>query len=57
MAASKYIYACRHGQDNLLKFKLSIWMEKKSDSSDFECGMVVGLSTSETAGISPHNHL
>ena len=36
------IQACRHGQDDLLKFKLSIRMGKKGELSDFECGMVVG---------------
>jgi len=30
------------GQDYLLKFKLSITMEKKGDLSDFQHGMVVG---------------
>jgi len=52
MAASQCIYACRHGQDYLLKFKL----RKNGDLSDYECGMVVsvrwaGLSVSETADL------
>lgn len=29
MAGSQCIYACRHGHDDLLKFKLSIEMGKK----------------------------
>ncbi len=31
----------RHGQDNLLKLKLSR-MKKKGDLSDFKCGIIVG---------------
>ncbi len=42
MAATQWIYAYRHSQDNLLGFKLSIRMGKKGDISYFECGMVVG---------------
>ena len=61
MTATQCIWACRGGQDNLLKFKPSIRMGKKGDLSDFECGVVVGarragLSISETAyllGFSP----
>jgi hypothetical protein len=45
---------CRCGQDDLLKFKLSIRMGKKDDLSDFERCVVVGarragLSISEMA--------
>lgn len=37
-----FFLACRHGQDNLLKFKSSIRMQKeKGNVSDFEDGMVV----------------
>lgn len=32
-------------------------MENKSDLSDFECNMVVGVSISETDGIFSLNHL
>lgn len=32
---------CRRGQDDLLRFKLSIRVERKRDPNDFECGMVV----------------
>ncbi len=54
MAAAQCIYASRCGEDDLLKFKLSIRMGKKGDLSDFERGMVVGarragLSISTTA--------
>lgn len=31
----------RHGQDDPLKFKLSVRMGKKGDLRNFECGMVV----------------
>ncbi len=65
MTATQCILASRCGEDDLLKFKLSIRMGKKGDLSDFECGMVVGarragLSISKTAkstGIFMHNHL
>lgn len=44
-------------QDELLKFKTSIKIWKKSDLRDFECGMVVvyvynNISTSETSDLS-----
>ncbi len=50
--------ASRCGEEELLKFKLSIRMGKKGDLSDFECGMVVGarradLSISKTADLLP----
>ncbi len=50
------ISASRCGEDDLLKFKPSIRMEKKGDLSDFERGMVVGarragLSISKTADL------
>jgi len=56
MAAAQGISTCRHGQDDLLKFKPSIRMEKKGDFCDFERGMFVGvrqagLSISETADL------
>lgn len=41
MAATQCIKACRHGQEDLLKFKPSIRMGKNDDLSDFERGMVV----------------
>lgn len=41
MAATQYISACRHGHDDLLRFKTGIRMGKKGDASDFEHGMVV----------------
>ncbi len=49
-------YICRHGQDNLLKFKPSIGMGKKGDLKNFEHGIVVGnrwagLSISQTADL------
>lgn len=52
--ATQCIEACRHDQDNLLKFKLTIKMGKKSTLNNFECGMVVsarlvGLSVSQSA--------
>jgi len=31
---------CRDGQDNLLKFKLSIRMGKKGDLSEYKCLLV-----------------
>lgn len=31
----------RHGQEDPLKFKLSVRMGKKEDLCSFECGMVV----------------
>lgn len=54
MAATQCVYACTHGQDDLLKFKPSIRMRRKSDLSDLIHGMLVdarqaGLSVSETA--------
>lgn len=41
MAATQ---AFRHGQDDPLKFKLSISMGKKGDLSDFESDVVVCAS-------------
>ncbi len=56
MAATQCISASSCGEDDLLKFKPSIRMEKKGDLSDFERGMVVGarragLSISKTADL------
>ncbi len=56
MAATQCFYTCRHGQDDVLKFKPSIRMGKKGDLSDSESGMVVGarragLSMSETTDL------
>ncbi len=56
MVTTQCVYACRHGQDYPLKFKLSIRMGKKVDLTDFERGMVIsarraGLSISETADV------
>lgn len=50
----QWIYTCRHGQDDLLKYITSITMGKKCDLTDFESGMNVDtrqadLSISETA--------
>lgn len=36
---------------SLLKVKLSVRVRRKGDLSDFECGMVVGLSNSQTASL------
>lgn len=51
-------FSCRHGQNELLKFKSSIRIGKKNDLNDFECGKVcamwAGLSVSETAD--PNNN-
>jgi len=52
---------CSKGQDDLLKFKLSIRLRKKGDLSDFKCGMVVGatrvgLSISERADLLVFSH-
>ncbi len=44
MIKLKRTLASRCGEDDLLKFKPSIRMGKKRDLSDFECGMVVGIS-------------
>lgn len=41
-AAVQYTQACRHGQADLLKLKLSIRMEKKGNLSDFKITMVLG---------------
>ncbi len=56
MAATQCILASICGEDDLLKFKLSIRMEKKWDLSNFERGMFVGprkagLSISKTADL------
>lgn len=56
MAATFCIYACRHGQDNILKFKPSIRLERKGDLSEYKRGMVVcarqaALSVSETTDL------
>ncbi len=42
MAETQCISASRCGEDDMLKFKPSIRMEKKGDLSDFEHGMFVG---------------
>ncbi len=42
MTATQCIQVSRCGEDDLLKFKLSIRTGKKGDLSDFEHGMVVG---------------
>lgn len=41
MAATLCILACRHGQDKFLKYKWTIRIEKKGDSSEFKLGTVV----------------
>lgn len=46
----------RHGEDHAMKFKVSIRMENKGDFSDFEGGMVVGLSVSGTAALLGFSH-
>ncbi len=61
MAATQCIYASRCGEDDLLKFKLSIRMGKKGDLSDFERAMFVGarragLSISKTADLLGFSH-
>lgn len=56
MKAALSVYVWRNGEDDLLKFSLSIRMRKNSDFSDFERSVVVRLSSSETAdllGFSP----
>jgi len=58
-----HINTSRHGQDNLLKFKLSMRMGKKGDFSDFEHVVWCQTSWSElfrnswSNGIFTHNHL
>ncbi len=52
---------CRRGEDDFLKFKLSIRMGKKWDLSDFERGMAVGarqtgLSILKTADLLGFSH-
>lgn len=42
MAAIRGIWACRHGQEELLNFKQSIRVGKKGDLRDFEGSMIVG---------------
>lgn len=42
--------SCKHGLDDLLKSKLSPDLGN-SCLTDFECGMAVGLSISETADV------
>lgn len=44
MAATQCILACTHGEDDLLKFKLSKRMGKKGHFSDSECSIVVGAT-------------
>jgi len=39
--AWQHLNACGHGQDDLLKFKLSIRIGKKCDLRGFERGMAV----------------
>lgn len=61
MTATFCIYACRHGQDNILKFKPSIRLERKGDLSEYKRGMVVcarqaALSVSETAALLGFSH-
>ena len=56
MEAAQCIWACRRGQDDLLKFRTRMRMRKKRSLSDFERTMVVGsrqagLRMSETAGL------
>ena len=60
MAAIQCIWACRHGQDDLLQMELSIRMRKKADLSDSKQGKAVGarragLSISETADLLGHS--
>lgn len=52
---------CRHGQDDLMKFKPSIGLGKNDDISNFECGMVddaeqAGLGISEIADLLRFSH-
>lgn len=42
MAATQCISACRRGEDDLLRFKVSSRMGKEEDLGDFERDMVVG---------------
>ena len=56
MAATKWIKACRHGQELQLFFRSNVRMGKKCDLSDFDHGMIIcarqgGLSISETADL------
>lgn len=66
MAATQCIKAHRHAQDDLLKYKPSVRMDKKGDLSVFECSMGVGVRQAEygeyfrscwTTGIFMHSHL
>lgn len=55
------IEACRHGQENQLKFKLSVTRGKKGGLSDFKGSVVagdrqIGLSVSETADLLGFSH-
>lgn len=61
MAAAQCIWACRHSQDDLLKFKPNIRMGKKGNISVCKRGMAVvtrraGPSFSETAHLPGFSH-
>ena len=64
MAATKYIKACRHGQEVQLFFRPNIRMMKKCDLSGFDRGMIVGvrqgglsiLETADLLGFSRTSH-
>lgn len=49
IAAAQCIKACKHGQDNVLKWKLSLTMWKKNDLHDFECHMVVATKQGDVS--------
>lgn len=44
MKAALSVYVWRNGEDDLLKFSLSIRMRKNGDFSDSEQGVVVGAT-------------
>lgn len=50
MKAIKCIPAWRHGENDLMNFKVGIRMGKKGDLSDFECDMVVGRISFDPSG-------